>query len=728
VREIKFRKLKSINIDNYLDDMRNELSFCPDSDVTVNVERYNSVLESILDKHAPVVTKNVCVRPKVAWMNDNIRQEKKERRRLERQWRHTRKHEDLLAFKLQRNRLNSIMKNGKKQYYSDVIEQCDGDLKSLFRVCKSLLIYNPETQFPDEKSDLIVANNFSDFFVFKIDNIRKQFEQSNTTTEKSPGITFILPLRNFSLVSPDNISDILKKCSMKSCELDPVPVCLLNGCCKVPEFLKVITEIINQSLSTGVFPDSFKQALISPLLKKSGLDLRYENYRPISNLPFMSKLLERVVSKQLIEHITVNNLDVKYQSAYKAFHSTETALLRVQNDILQSMDRNEVSVLIMLDLSAAFDTVDINILLQRLEDRYNISGTALAWFSSYLNGREQVVSINGHKSKVAHLKCGIPQGSVLGPKLFAIYTSPLCELIESHGMKYHLYADDTQLYLSFKPGNTLDESAAYAKLHECLCSIKEWMFANKLKLNSDKTEYMVIGRHIDISKTNTDYLSFDKGTIVKNDVVKNLGVYFDDSLSMVKHVNHVSKSVSFYLRGISRIREFLSRKSCESLVHALISSRIDYCNSLLYGLPSSVLSKLQLVHNMAARVVTMTGKYEHITPVLADLHWLPIRQRIEYKVILLTFKALNDLAPSYISELIHMFQPINENMRSANKLLLDVPRSRLVTCGDRCFQVAAPTLWNKLPQELRNITNLDIFKSQLKTHLYEQAFSGVVST
>ena len=185
----------------------------------------------------------------------------------------------------------------------------------------------------------------------------------------------------------------------------------------------------------------------------------------------MSKLLERIVAKQLLEHITENDLDVKYQSAYKAFHSTETALLRVQNDILQSMDRNEVAILIMLDLSAAFDTVDINILLYRLSTRYNISGTVLTWFSTYLNNRSQFVSVNGCSSETVELKCGIPQGSVLGPKLFSIYTAPLYEIIEHHGMKYHLYADDTQIYLFFKPGDILAESIAYARLQQCLYDI-----------------------------------------------------------------------------------------------------------------------------------------------------------------------------------------------------------------------------------------------------------------
>ena len=182
------------------------------------------------------------------------------------------------------------------------------------------------------------------------------------------------------------------------------------------------------------------------------------------------------------------------------------------------------------------------------------------------------MSVNGCSSETVELKCGIPQGSVLGPKLFSIYTSPLYEIIEHHGMKYHLYADDTQIYLFFKPGDILVESIAYARLQQCLYDIKVWMFENKLKLNSDKTDYMVIGRRNLINKIENVSFKFDSSVICKSNVVKNLGVYFDDSLSMTTHINHMCRSVTYYLRGISRFRKFLCKQYCEILVHALVTS------------------------------------------------------------------------------------------------------------------------------------------------------------
>ena len=238
--------------------------------------------------------------------------------------------------------------------------------------------------------------------------------------------------------------------SLKTCELDPLPASLYSDC--LPALLPFITDIINTSLKSGTVPDSFKSAIVRPLLKKHNLDPNeLKNYRPISNLCFLSKLLEKVVLNQLNMHLSTNNLLNPFQSAYRQSHSTETALLHILNDLLLSTDSGKVSLLTLLDLSAAFDTIDHTILLTRLQHTFGISDTALSWFSSYLSDRKQTVLINDIYSQSAHLTCGVPQGSVLGPVLFTLYASPLSTIIESHSLKHHFYADDTQLQDSASP-------------------------------------------------------------------------------------------------------------------------------------------------------------------------------------------------------------------------------------------------------------------------------------
>ena len=219
------------------------------------------------------------------------------------------------------------------------------------------------------------------------------------------------------------------------------------------------------------------------MLKKLGLDLELSNYRPVSNLSFLSKLIEKIVAIQFVEHLVRNKLMDPLQSAYKKYHSTETALLKVQNDILIDIDDKNVSLLVLLDLSAAFDTIDHDIILKRLNAECGIDGNALKWFKSYLTNRVQSVIIDDEISTPKKLNYGVPQGSILGPLLFTAYLAPLREIIVKHGLKYHCYADDTQIYISFSPVSEEVEDKALKSLETANADIKSFMTSKKLKLN-----------------------------------------------------------------------------------------------------------------------------------------------------------------------------------------------------------------------------------------------------
>uniref|UniRef100_A0A8C6KUQ2 Reverse transcriptase domain-containing protein n=1 Tax=Nothobranchius furzeri TaxID=105023 RepID=A0A8C6KUQ2_NOTFU len=370
------------------------------------------------------------------------------------------------------------------------------------------------------------------------------------------------------------------------------------------------------------------------------------NYRTISNLPFLSKVLEKIVAIQVCEHLNTMICFEEFQSGFREYHSTETALVRVTNDILMASDKNLVSVLVLLDLSAAFDTVDHNVLLERLEHVVGIKGTALGWFKSYLSDRFHFVNVHDKSSSYSRVTCGVPQGSVLGPILFTIYMLPIGKIIRQHGINFHCYADDTQLYLSINP----DEPNRLGRLQACLEDIKNWMTLNFLLLNQDKTEVLIFGPEIQKRKLLSQSPDLNGITLISENKVRNLGVIFDQDMSFKSQVKQVCRISFFHLRNIAKIRSILSRSDAEKLV--FITSRLDYCNSLLSGSPQNVVKSLQLVQNAAARVLMRIKKRDHISPVLASLHWLPVKFRIDFEILLLTYKALNNQSPPYISDLI----------------------------------------------------------------------------
>ena len=387
------------------------------------------------------------------------------------------------------------------------------------------------------------------------------------------------------------------------------------------------------------------------------------------------------------------------------------------------MNKQHVVLLVLLDLSSAFDTVDHTILLNRLNSTFGITGSAHKWFNSYLTRRSQFVTVNGATSKTFDLQYGVPQGSCLGPLLFILYASRLFDILESHLPNSHMYADDTQLYLAFKPDDAMNQITAVTAMQNAIDDIKKWMLADKLKLNDGKSEFMIIGTRQQLAKVSVDTLRVGNVQLTPLSEARNLGCWFDSQLSMVTHIHKVCKAAFYHLYNLRKIRKFLDNESIKTLVNALITSRLDYCNSLLFGTPATHLLKLQRVQNTAARLICNMSRFDHITPTLIHLHWLPVKFRIDFKILLITFKVIHGLAPEYLHELICVKAPSRYHLRSNDQLLLSQPKFKsLKTLGDRAFISAAPNLWNSLPNDIRSAKTVDHFKKLVKTHLFKIAF------
>ena len=526
----------------------------------------------------------------------------------------------------------------------------------------------------------------------------------------------------FNSVSEKEIGDIIQKLPNKSCTLDVLPTWLLKSC--ADEVVSTFTEIVNVSLAQGSFPTALKKAVVTPVIKKQSLDPNdLKHYRPVSNIKTFSKIIEKTVTAQLESHLESNDMNDSYQSAYRPKHGTETALLKVKNDITNAMDDQKVTILVMLDLSSAFDTIDYTIMLDRLTKDFNITDTALTWISSYLQDRTYRVLICGTESKEHTMFYGIPQGSVMGPGLFTKYTYPIGKIIQEHGLKYHIYADDTQIYISFNPRVPGDAAVAIFKLTECIESIKKWMDENKLKLNKTKTELFVAGSKPTLKLLEDISLDICGASILPSVKVRNLGVYFDSNMTMSDHISTLSSSLNYQLRNLSRIRKYIDKDTCHHAIRSLITQRLDNSNSLLYGITSKDMDRLQKIQNRAARLIFQVSRFEHTSRLIRELHWLPIKERIVYKILLLVYKSLNELAPSYLSNMLSYATPApSEDMmclRShTDTTRLTCNRTR-TTFGDNSFINCAPQLWNQLTSDIRSSATINAFKSSLKTHLYK---------
>ena len=459
VEENAYRKTKLISTDAFADDISHELKLLDADhlDLEPGLALYNSTLTKVLNQHAPIKRKSVPNQKWVPWLTEAIRDEIRKCRQREHIWRRDRVNLDKYRdFCTQHRLVLNLLFATEKEYYQDTFHEHSGNIKQVFKLCKSLLGRGKEQSLPPGLNNQELADKFNTFFITKITNIRFNLFEHDTGSSDTQSENHLIPnaLTNFQLLSCEDVSKIVLASPAKTCDVDPVLTELHKKV--LLAIIHLLTKLVNESLQTGEFPDDLKKALVTPLLKKPSLEPIPRNYRPISNLPFVGKLMERCVIDQLMEHIHANNLMEPLQSAYRSHRSTETALLKVKTDILKVIDNQEVMCLVLLDLSAVFDTVDHKILLERLENYFGITAIALRWIESYLTNQSQRVVIGdmnttGAKSDSISLKFGVPQGSVLGPILFTLYTSPLGQIC-SNKVHYHLYADDQQIYLHFKPG------------------------------------------------------------------------------------------------------------------------------------------------------------------------------------------------------------------------------------------------------------------------------------
>ena len=724
LKEITYRNIKGIQHHHFSSDLAVTLSAVNYTNTLSDIiSNYNSSLLYLLDKHAPEIVKVVKVVPKAPWFNSEYADLRRKRRKAEKKYRRSGLEIDRQQFVNLRKLTTTTAHFMKRDHIKSNLQENKGDTKMLYEVVNNLTDNVQHKQLPSSTDDKLLAQKFSDFFQEKIVNIRSEIGRKSLCST-SDNTSFSSEndqiengtdqfLSQFEPTNTDELKNIISKHPIKTSHDDPLPPPVIKE--NLDLLLPVWVKIINKSLLEGDF-SGLKSAVITPIIKSKGLDYDdLKNYRPISNLQFLSKLLERVVLKRLNSHMKSIGCFLSNQYGYKPAHNTETLLIKITNDLLIASDSKTATVLLLLDLSAAFDTADKVKLINILSREIKIRGNALNWFRSYLFGRTQKVKIRKEFSNDVLLEFGVPQGSVLGPVLFNIYLRSLYTYIEDLGCNIKGFADDHQIYLSFVP--EFQYNILHGYLNMVVSKIFCWMNEYFLKLNPDKSKIIVFGTADILDKITINGIFLNNNCVRFVNNVKNLGFYLDSALTLDRQINEVSKSCFLSIKNISCIKHFLDYEQKRMLISSLVLSKMDYCNSMYIGTSSYNIRKLQSIQNSAARLVFGFQNNNSNLSMLNKLHWLPVKNRIMFKICVYVHKCLYEDAPVEMMNLLH---PADSFIRTAKLKFTYTPDTAI---GCKAFSVCAPKVWNLLPTFLRREMNLIKFKAQLKTFLFTDTVS-----
>ena len=722
-----FREVRNFNLMDH-NDFRQEISNSPltDAELLSNmnslecVNLYNKTIETIVNKLCPKQMRRFCRDQSKQWYNGSLNKLKREKRQAERALKKSpNSTSHLQAYKKIKNNYTSKLKEARAKYFSAEIRKSKDDPKSLYKILNRLTGKTKEKVLPTSDPEEVTAENLSEFYLEKVEKIRKSITldtsnsknsspRSRSTTHKNQHCN---RFESFEEIDSNNLKKTISSLKKKFSTLDPVPTTILMSC--IDELLPIILKIINSAIQECEFPNPLKHAIITPILKKALLDPElYNNYRPVSSLTFLSKIIEKILYIQLVNYIENNNLYPTYQSSYRQNHSCETALTKLIDDIQTSVINGKNVALVLLDCSAAFDTIDHDILFAKLEDEYGITKKALQLIKSYFQNRSFSTIIKSTKSEPRHLQYGVPQGSLLGPLFYILYTKEIEAIVLKHNLGIMSYADDIQIYAIFDDN---EEGMARRKIKICINEIKCWMKDNFLKLNDEKTVIKLFNHK------KSKISDFDVIGETTKGVIKILGADLNHPWQFNDFIKRKIQTCNYHLRNLYNIRLSLDTQTRILLVTNLILSNIDYCNILLLGAPDTELRPLHLMINKSLRFIYHVNFKDHISPLYKKAHFLPIKKRIQFKACLIAYKIFHYQTPTFFLDDITKF------VSTSNMTLREVSGSRddhtFSIDGKRNKEKRLTTLiireWNSLPLQLRRVAEISLFKSKLKTLLFD---------
>ena len=615
-----------------------------------------------------------------------------------------------------RNRLNNLNIQLKREYFSDKITQFQGDLKKTWKTINQVINKKSNTTIVPMltvdgqtiRDNKAIASSMNEYFCSIGNKLSEKIPNKANPLLSGEYPFETLPLSfSFSAIMTDKLSSTLNK--MKTSHgsgHDGIASFYLK--IAMPVVGGSLCDLFNKSLFAGKFPEDWKIARIAPIFKSGAKDDR-SNYRPISVLPFMSRLFEKLIFNQFYEYLDANKSLYEHQSGFRLLHSVATALLASTNDWYLNIDKGKYTGLIFIDLKKAFDTVDHKILLKKLK-MYGVTGLEHDWFTSYLDNRKQFCRVDGTSSGERGINCGVPQGSCLGPLLFLIYINDLPFSLQKCHVS--MYADDTAISLSSKSIDDLQND-----LNLDLLNLQDWLHANKLSLNVVKTQSLIIGSGPSIRMIENQPDAPPSFSIGDQDIemitnTRYLGVQIDSKLNWGKHIDTIKTKANRALGLIKYSKKYLPSDILNKMYRGIVEPHLSYCCSVWGCCSESKLDVLQKIQNRAARIVTSSPYDASAAPIIQNLGWPTISDLIRKETATLTYKSLNSLAPDYLSKLFAKCSDDRERFLRSSETDLKIPLLKTIN-GQKAFSYRGPKLWNSLERATKLAPSLKTFKEQL---------------
>ena len=723
-----YRDLKNLNKEKFIASLNEapwDCAFVFD-DADEICDAWYEIFNSIVELHLPQKQKRVKREVQPKWFTSDIAQEIKVRDKLLKKARKSQIDNDWMHYRQAKNKVTELIRKTKQSYFKNKVAENRKNPRKLWNLIKCLTKDNAESktgvsQLKD--GDVVISDKREIAEMLNLFFVKQPEELLATLIPDTQSDTSTLPLTTphpvalkIPDITPKRVTELLLSIPVhKATGNDKLSVKLLR--IAAPAIANPLCRLINHCLSTSTFPSKWKTAKVTPIFKRNGSRDEKANYRPISVLPVLSKILEKHIAQHLYNHLKDNELLHRLQSGFRKSFSTETAFLRLVDQLFFDLDHNNVTGLVFVDYKKAFDLIDHGLLLKKLES-YGLTERDLNLIKNYLSGRSQFVSIDGFQSVARKVTCGVSQGSVLGPLLFIVFINDLPAAIK-HSI-VDIYADDTTL--SSSADIEVAPQAISENLQKDLEETRVWSIKNKMVLSDSKTKCMLVtGKRLESKFSDNCSLHLKlNGTEIKQvNSQKLLGVTIDNKLSFDDHIERLCKKLTQKIAVLRKIRRFLPLEERKLYYNAMIKQSMLYGATVWTTCSADNIKKVLQLQKRAARVILRADTRANSVQLFKKLGWIPFFQEAKINKCSIIYKRLNGDCPGYIEDLLKRNCDVHSRQSRHGATNLVCPHFRRETEGGRTFTISSIRLWNSLNTQLKKVDSISSFKTALFKHFFE---------